>query len=324
MTYPILSILILIASLFTGANSSGYMVQSKMVSREISSSNMRGDLDVVAPATGSGLQHWWRRSGSPLQPISWNGPNYFGESVGKFSGSAALIESKYNNLEVVARVDNQLMHFWREHGEWLKGPKFASGASGSPAMVPNKPGRDFELVVPLSSGGIGHYYRNDLAGNKWFGPVVFGKDFDYVNAVTLIKVNDNTPGELEVIARVGDTLHHFWYEDGGWHYDKQIATGVRGQPSLIQSSIGREGNFELVSPLQEGGLAHWYRDNKVPSKPWRGPNKFGDMRLYDDVSLIQRAENPKIFNVIARSKGITKAFSRNEERIWEPETAPNL
>jgi len=36
---------------------------------------------------------------------------------------------------------------------------------------------------------------------------------------------------------------------------------VTGKPSFIQSSYGMAGNFELVVPLAEGGLAYFWRNN---------------------------------------------------------------
>ena len=61
-----------------------------------------------------------------------------------------------------------------------------------------------------------------------------------------------------------------------------------GNPSLIQSNFGLKGNFELVVPLSNGGLAHYWRNNDDPDLPWYGPVKFGgaDSR-FNSSSLIQ-------------------------------------
>ncbi|KAL1914460.1 uncharacterized protein VTP21DRAFT_8843 [Calcarisporiella thermophila] len=275
--------LLLIALLFDAANASGYMVQSAMGNREMLYLNWDGDFDVVAPASESGLQHWWRPYSNLSNPnaVSWRGPKYFGKSDGKFLGTVSLLDIGYGQLFLVGRVGSELIQYSFSGGQWYKRARVISGASGSPAMVKGRLDRPLKLVVPLSTGGIGHYNPKYSEEKNWDGPLEFGKNLGNIDAVTLTLINNGTPGELKVIARVGNTLHQFYYEKSRWYYDGLIATGVRGQPSLIQSSFGGEvnlfgppsiqGNFELISPLQDGGLGHWYRDNNSPSRPWRGP-----------------------------------------------------
>lgn len=57
---------------------------------------------------------------------------------------------------------------------------------------------------------------------------------------------------------------------------------------FIQSRAGRVGNFEVVIPWPDGGLAHFFRDNDAPSAPWHGPTLFGSgSSRYEGVSLIE-------------------------------------
>lgn len=44
---------------------------------------------------------------------------------------------------------------------------------------------------------------------------------------------------------------------------------------VIQSNFGRQGNFEMVVPLGSR-LAHFFRDNDAPGRPWHGPFVFFD------------------------------------------------
>jgi hypothetical protein len=63
---------------------------------------------------------------------------------------------------------------------------------------------------------------------------------------------------------------------------------VVGVPSLIQSRYGVTGNFELISPVAGGGLAHLWRDNDAAALPWYGPVVFGQSGgQYQAASLIQ-------------------------------------
>jgi hypothetical protein len=52
------------------------------------------------------------------------------------------------------------------------------------------------------------------------------------------------------------------------------------------SRAGESGNFEVVIPWPEGGLAHFWRDNDDPRKTWHGPTVFGRGR-YQGASVIE-------------------------------------
>jgi hypothetical protein len=63
---------------------------------------------------------------------------------------------------------------------------------------------------------------------------------------------------------------------------------VLGSPSLIQSTYGNKGNFEIVVPLTSGGLASFWRNNDDEMLPWNGPTAFGTVAgMIEGVSLIQ-------------------------------------
>ncbi|KAL1914463.1 uncharacterized protein VTP21DRAFT_8846 [Calcarisporiella thermophila] len=336
MVSSIASLLLLFATLVTTSNASGYMVQSAMENRQILFLHWGGDIDVVAPATDCGLQHWWHVNNSP-NTAAWNGPRYFGKSEGKFSGSVSLVNSAAGILDMVGCVGSELVHFTFEGGQWSIVSRFANDISGSPAMDEGmlNSGHRYDLVVPLSTGGIGHYYYGPLEHPRWTGPSEFGKYLGNVDAVTLAKKNQDSPPHLEVIARVGSILHHFQYDNTSWNYRGIIAAGVRGQLSLIQSSSGSVGKLEFVSPLQDGGLGYWYLDDSSIFKIWHGPKRFGDPILFDDVSLIQLTDThdanmPRfpVVNVnlytIARSKSRTKTYSRRYNGAWVSWNAPVL
>jgi hypothetical protein len=104
----------------------------------------------------------------------------------------------------------------------------ATGVTGNPSLVQAKPGTygtmgNYELVTPLSSGGIGHFFRdNDDPALPWSGPFTFATDQGAVGAVSLIQSNFSTqfvntgvqgPGNLAVVARIGNTLDYFFRDD---------------------------------------------------------------------------------------------------------------
>ena len=132
------------------------------------------------------------------------GPNNFGIDLGSLA-AVTLIQSnfitgaKVGYLEVTVRWGQDLLFFTREDTPpyiW-HGPFQATGFqqrafAGNPAMIQGRFGRsgNFELVVPLISGGLAHYSRaNDLPGTPWFGPELFATDIGLLEAVTLIQSN---------------------------------------------------------------------------------------------------------------------------------------
>jgi hypothetical protein len=143
---------------------------------------------------------------------------------------------------------------------------------------------NFEVVAPRSGGGLSHWWRdNDHPGLAWRGPtLMFGSTQDVAGAA-LIQGNFGRVGNLEAVANAGGNLYHYWRDDGGtwkWHANTAkpaapFATWVVGVPSLVQSSHGTRGNFEVVAPLAAGGLAHWWRNNDSASLTWHGPTRFG-------------------------------------------------
>lgn len=62
---------------------------------------------------------------------------------------------------------------------------------------------------------------------------------------------------------------------------------VRGIPSLIQGTFGIRGNFELVCPLADGGLAHFFRDNDQELNWYQGATFAMELGSVEAVSMIQ-------------------------------------
>jgi len=90
---------------------------------------------------------------------------------------------------------------------------------------------NFEMVVPLTAGGLAHFWRDsDAAALPWNGPIPFGSSDSY-DAVTILQSNfsssGNGPGNLELVARSGNRLDFYWREDAApfpWHGPFTIAT----------------------------------------------------------------------------------------------------
>src|SRR5262245_41686319 len=184
-----------------------------------SSLGERGNYEVVAPLAAGGLAHYFRGNDDPSEP--WSQPVVFATSLGRVD-SVALIQSNFGdpgNLELIARSSNALWHFWRDSGAapaW-RGPNpvlmtgFPGGAVpiGIHSFIQSRYGTmgNFELVVPLSTGGMAHLTRNndtsDLACSQALR-VGAGR-------VTESAVIHSSFGNLELIARTGNRYDHYFY-----------------------------------------------------------------------------------------------------------------
>jgi len=56
--------------------------------------------------------------------------------------------------------------------------------------------------------------NNDNLIFPWSGPTRFGQAAGQVDALSLIQSNFGNPGNLEVVARIGDRLALFWRDSG--------------------------------------------------------------------------------------------------------------
>ncbi len=108
---------------------------------------------------------------------------------------------------------------------------------------------NFEVVVPHETAGLAHCVRDndDAPSFPWRGPHVFGQSVGKVDAVALIQSNFDFPGHLEVVARTGNRLLHFW-RDSGPDFIHLVWPSSRGywsfrEPCAYSRSIWQEGQF---------------------------------------------------------------------------------
>jgi hypothetical protein len=266
----------------------GFLVQSNW--------GKKGNFEVVTPLVAGGFAHLGRVNDGSPNP--WMGPVCFGAG---FFDNVALIQSSYggtieSNLEVIARHFGCLSHFYRtkaQDGEiWHEGDKFGSGAIGAPALIENTFGEskgNFEIVVPMAEGGLGHWWRG-APGSPWNGPTCFGKGNMFLAAALFQNDSPGSQGNLEAIGLTGtNELFHFWRDrNKQWNgTSKAFAQGVRGTVAAIQSSFGKDGkkNFEVVAGLVDGGFGYWSRDNDTGI--WSGRITKAARGEIDAVSLIQ-------------------------------------
>ena len=233
-------------------------------------------------------------------------------------------------LIVAGNDDGRLAFLWRErdapfrwHGPF---PVIAVDDStdarapftrvrGNPALIQSTFGlrrNDFELIAPAARAGIRHYHqdnRRDLPFSPdWQVGETFCEHLGLVDAVSMIQGAFGDPGNLEVVARCGSRLHHCWRAGNAWgdgliRVGGRAVEGVSGIPALALSRFGkRSRNFELLTPLIAGGLAHYFRDND-PEGPGEGSWHFVEIvdpgTIYLSVSLVHSTIGDRGLNLEA-------------------------
>lgn len=209
----------------------------------------------------------------------------------------------------------------------LRGPVF-----GRPALIQTTYGikGDFEVVVPLATGGMARYWRaNDDEMLPWHGPISFGIDAGLIKGVSMIQGNFGEAGNLELAALDvgGHNLMHFWCDYGQsfeWHGPNQISErslvpAFSGNPAMIQSGFEGRGRLELVVPRADGGFSYYLRNNNQPDLKWLGPFDFAiDAGFFDDVTMIQsNFGDTGNLEVVARSGDQLVSFWRDSGAEFE-------
>jgi len=180
----------------------------------------KGNFELVAPSSSAGIVFQWRNNDNPSLP--WSGQQLFGQSLGRVT-AVTMIQSNYGNpgnFELMALAGNDLYFFWRESGpafNWNGPFHIASGIPGNAFLIQSRFGTkgNFELVAPLTGGGLAHFWRNNNdPAMPWSGATPFGASVGHVDACSLVESNFGSPGNLEVAARVGSRMAHFWRDSG--------------------------------------------------------------------------------------------------------------
>jgi hypothetical protein len=305
----------------------------------------RGNFELLLPQAGGGFAHYSRDNDEPR--LWWYGPETFGEDVGAID-AVTMLQSNFTagpgigNLEAVVRWQGELLFFWREdlppyrwHGPTLLSPVPGGNniVAGSLSMIQSRFGfkGNFELVTPLASGGLAHYSRaNDDPNLGWYGPAIFAESGGVFAGACLVQSNFSSsgsgPGNLEVVARAGSLLLHYWRDDAPpytWHGPEALPLGGQipiGIPSFIQDRFGDNGYFQVVTPTMSGGLAHYTRDNTpFGGQKWYGPTVFGDGYEggpYDAVSLIQSNFSCGIYAPSSSGIGNLELVARSQNNLF--------
>lgn len=240
------------------------------------------------------------------------GPNGFGFGFGSSDeahlgdGWREYFRKESDNTALAKNpTDRKRSYLWNILGDWTLRKFYAPAVhlqnnraqSSSGFFKQGNLGKtrgNFELTIPKPGIGLEHYFRdNDDPTLKWYGPTLI--DPANSSSCCLIQSTFGDSGNLEIVARCNNHLHYYWREDTWpfqWHKENIAAFSsydFSGNPAFIQGNLGgSQGNFELVIPMQNGGMAHLSRDNHSSGFPWTEPVLFGDPNIkISGVALIQ-------------------------------------
>lgn len=128
---------------------------------------------------------------------------------------------------------------------------------------------------------------------------------------------------FEVVYREASGNLNSWFMDQitkKWSNIGRFGDGdVAGFPSLIQSSFGAPGNFEVIVMTKEKTLQHWWRGG-APEFKWGKGQKFASNVLMSGPSLIQASVGvPGNFYVLAvMATGNLQMWWRNNNDLTTP------
>lgn len=193
------------------------------------------DFLVLTPTTSGDLA-LYRRDNRIIQ-FPWTGPELL--DLAEPIESVAIAEGLgQDTLEVVGRSGRRLVHLRRDNaGQWtapspiLVEGQPALGASGAIAMIRSSIERaqNLEFMVPLETGGIAHYWRdeNDPLKN-WHAGAVLGEDEGKFRAVAVVQSRAGPRSELVVVALTGTSLVIFAGSGDDWKGPIPLVCGNRG------------------------------------------------------------------------------------------------
>jgi hypothetical protein len=189
-----------------------------------------------------------------------------------------LIQSSFGNIgnfEAVIEGAGRIVHYWRANDDpvhpWYKSIEFGNNINSSPALIQSTFGNigNFEVVV-REGNRLRHYWRdNDSPSHPWQTGPLFGDNIN--SSPALIQSTFGNIGNFEVVVREGNRLRHYWRDNDSpshpWHTNPLFSDQIINKPSLIQSSFGNHGNFEILTK-RGNCLVHFWRSNDAAGFPW--------------------------------------------------------
>jgi len=196
-----------------------------------------GDFEAIILRNTGALQHWTKHNSwpwTPHLPGEWYLTEEFGSGISYAGaglvqsrmGVTGVLESGQGELHYVCTGNNQQIHHFSRtslSSSWQLRETFGEGITGAPVMIESQYGAsneldfgNFELCVPVSGGGVEHWYRDNHAGGGWQKAEAFSTvGFTITQIIGLLEGSINF--DLEMVAECSDGhIRHFWRFLGFW------------------------------------------------------------------------------------------------------------
>lgn len=205
-------------------------------------------------------------------------------------------------------------------------PPFAA----NPSFIEDSNGKRQLVAVDAEHSGVVHisFEGADLTDHRWTSAKTFGSSASSpIVGLSLLQTTVNDPGSLRVLANSNGKLLHLSRggQTGVWNEPNPVLPSVQvsGVPAFLQHTYRNQGNLDLVSPAEKGGLFQSYLNYGNPTGNWSQPVYFGgEIGVASGVGITQIPTwpdgSPGFLEVIAIAGNKIWNTYRNGSGEWQP------
>ena len=196
-------------------------------------------------------------------------------------------------------------------------------ATGGASLIRSSfgPG-DFEVVV-LQGSNLVHYWRDNHDIHwTWHQGQTISTSATAFGSCALIESNLGVDhNNFELVVQEGSNLVHYWHDNSDtqspWQRGLTVATGVTGPGSIIQSSYGSPGNFEVLVPVN-GEMEHFWHDNSNIASPWQRAPDVVPSGATGAACMIQSGFGGGDFEAVFPLNGNLWHYYEQGKGAWQP------
>ena len=155
----------------------------------------------------------------------------------------------------MALEGNRLVHYFKDNSDpsrpFQLGGAITDRATGPGCIIQSNIGDpgNFEVIVPEGSR-LMHYFKDNSDVRHTFQ--VGGVITEAADApAAIVQGRIGSPGNLEVIAAIGNRLAHWWKDPADlvtpWRFGYVLTTSGRGPGCIANSAFGSNGHFEVLA-----------------------------------------------------------------------------